>query len=257
MCGENRASMQGAHDPLEALSSEHMLVCWLPVERAPSWMYDAADVAGLLSAVHAAHLGEVSVAELFRALQLHYSSARRASQSPLLCELAERMMCSAVRLALRAGADVNATDEWMRTALFVACSLPARATHEDDLWRSREIADTLLRAGADPNLFDYEGETPLHQAARGGRCDLVQMLLRSGADASHRNLFEEAPIDLCRKQPDTYRLLLRWMVQQSVYTDCAEEEEQQEETEPNADQISRSRSPSESDVPVLRRMLPT
>lgn len=44
----------------------------------------------------------------------------------------------------------------------------------------------LLEQGADPNVCEYWGWTPLHCAAQIGRVDIVELLLRHGADPHRR-----------------------------------------------------------------------
>ena len=48
--------------------------------------------------------------------------------------------------------------------------------------RQSEIADLLLKAGADLNARDDAGFTPLQDAALAGKVDAVRMLLEHGAD---------------------------------------------------------------------------
>ena len=45
----------------------------------------------------------------------------------------------------------------------------------------QEVA-RLLAAGADPNVKDPDGDAPLHITAEQSRADLVELLLRHGAD---------------------------------------------------------------------------
>lgn len=47
-----------------------------------------------------------------------------------------------------------------------------------------EIVELLLRAGADPNARQHGGFTPLHSAALQGNAPLVRALLAGGADAA-------------------------------------------------------------------------
>jgi hypothetical protein len=49
------------------------------------------------------------------------------------------------------------------------------------------VLSTLLDAGADPNLADWDGLTPLMEAAQHGRADAVWLLLRHGADPTRLN----------------------------------------------------------------------
>jgi ankyrin repeat protein len=72
--------------------------------------------------------------------------------------------------AAGAQVDWNATDSSGRTPLHLACS-PMR--------NYVGIADFLLEHGADPNLLDETGCSPLHDAAAEGMTDLVKVLLRN------------------------------------------------------------------------------
>jgi ankyrin repeat protein len=75
---------------------------------------------------------------------------------------------------LRAGADPNAPDESGALPLHMAAA-----------WGSPAMVEELLRHGADPHLDDGWGE-PLHEAAEGGRADVVVLLLAAGAYTDHR-----------------------------------------------------------------------
>lgn len=50
-----------------------------------------------------------------------------------------------------------------------------------------EIVELLLENGADPNLRDNLGETPLHRSARNWTKDILTLLLDKGANISIRN----------------------------------------------------------------------
>ncbi len=59
----------------------------------------------------------------------------------------------------------------------------------------------LLRAKADVNAFDHAGETPLHRAVRMKRKDFVEQLLVAGADPNLRNKEGKTPLDLSLQPP--------------------------------------------------------
>ena len=81
----------------------------------------------------------------------------------------------AATLLIRAGADVNAANEYGATPLFLVCTNG-----------SERIVEPLLKAGANPNTRFQSGETPLMTAARTGRIEAINALLRHGADVNVR-----------------------------------------------------------------------
>ena len=115
------------------------------------------------------------------------------------------------QVLLRGGADVNATEPLLpldaridveesqtsrRSPLLVASlSVAATSGWEYRLVvkpsRHEELALLLLEEGADPNVPDSVGRTPLHAAVETGRADLVKSLLAHGADPNAR--FTESP----------------------------------------------------------------
>jgi hypothetical protein len=76
-----------------------------------------------------------------------------------------------------------------------------------------EVARLLLRHGADPNAQDKTGETPLHVAAYWGRVDVVRLLLEHGADPSIRNRDGKTPLDLAKESGhrEVVSLIEEWL----------------------------------------------
>ncbi|MCW3055940.1 MAG: ankrd44, partial [Chthonomonadales bacterium] len=78
---------------------------------------------------------------------------------------------TAISFLLKHGAEVNARDRNGQTALLIATN-------------NRQTADTvvtLLNAGANPNIADNQGITPLMWAARRGNIEQIQALRKAGA----------------------------------------------------------------------------
>ncbi|MDT7870756.1 MAG: ankyrin repeat domain-containing protein [Thermoproteus sp.] len=69
------------------------------------------------------------------------------------------------------------------------------AAYEGDAERVRE----LLKKGADPNVQDEYGDTPLRWAAFNGHVDVVELLLEHGADPTVKDKVGMTPLDLARK----------------------------------------------------------
>ena len=76
-------------------------------------------------------------------------------------------------LLIRAGADVNAANDYGVTPLALACTN-----------RSMAFVDTLLAARANPNAAQITGVTPLMECARTGATDAVKSLLAKGASVA-------------------------------------------------------------------------
>lgn len=60
------------------------------------------------------------------------------------------------------------------------------------------MAKLLLEGGADPNLKDCVGNTPLHLAATASSIDVVTLLLKSGADIFAVDKEKHNPIQLAQ-----------------------------------------------------------
>jgi ankyrin repeat protein len=82
-----------------------------------------------------------------------------------------------LKLLLNEGADPNSPS---RNAMKVTPLHSAAANREPEL--SLRMVEMLLQSGADPNVRQHGGWTPLQQAAAHGRSRMVDVLLSHGAD---------------------------------------------------------------------------
>lgn len=72
---------------------------------------------------------------------------------------------------------VNAKSEFGTTALHDAC-----------YYGFEDIADLLIRNGANVNSFDKDGQTPLHRCCTGNKAGIISMLIQEGnANVNERN----------------------------------------------------------------------
>lgn len=91
-----------------------------------------------------------------------------------------------VDLLLRSGANVNAlagNSQAITPLLGAIIGVPG----EVDVDQRRAVVVHLLAHGADVNLPNTAGSTPLHKAAIAGASDIVQLLLACGANVAARN----------------------------------------------------------------------
>jgi ankyrin repeat protein len=87
---------------------------------------------------------------------------------------------------LEVGADIAATNRRSAGPLHYAVDgIPGSANWDPE--SQVEVIDRLLDSGADPNVPDKNGTTPLHRAVRNRCSAAVARLLEAGADPDVRN----------------------------------------------------------------------
>lgn len=82
------------------------------------------------------------------------------------------------------------------------------------LGRDRETVRLLLAHGADPNVTQVGGFTPLFSAATANRRDLVEMLIECGAHAQHRSDLGKTAAEFARERG--HAELADWLEKQPV-----------------------------------------
>jgi serine/threonine-protein phosphatase 6 regulatory ankyrin repeat subunit B len=59
-----------------------------------------------------------------------------------------------------------------------------------------DVVEALLAGGADVNVRNGFGDTPLHNAAKNGNTKVFELLLSKGVDANPKNKLGQTPLDL-------------------------------------------------------------
>ncbi|KAI9922395.1 hypothetical protein PsorP6_002691 [Peronosclerospora sorghi] len=70
---------------------------------------------------------------------------------------------------------------------------------EDEGFEAAKVCVWLIENGADPNAVDENGDTALHYAVELDRYDLVETLMKRGADSSIKNLKGLSAMDIARE----------------------------------------------------------
>ena len=97
-----------------------------------------------------------------------------------------------------------------------------------------KISDYLLNNGAEINAIDKENNTPLHEAARKGRLNVVQVLLAHGADATIKGYNGETPAE--KASTDEIRIAITdYLSEKEKQTEDQENQEQEEEKNENTE----------------------
>lgn len=68
-----------------------------------------------------------------------------------------------------------------------------------DTGSSYDIVAMLIEAGCDINRSDNHGSTALHNAARVGRKDIVELLIKKGANPNLRGFWNELPFEAAER----------------------------------------------------------
>ena len=114
-------------------------------------------------------------------------------------ERQQTRICKMVEILIDNGADVNRLDDLLNEA-------PLHVAVERKMYR---VVEMLLAKGADPNLKDRNGNTPLHFAVsygldlydtKKGIRDIMELLIKNGADVNAQNNERMTPLELAEKE---------------------------------------------------------
>lgn len=111
---------------------------------------------------------------------------------------------NAAEILIESGSDINAKDTKGFTPLMLAVSdrmLPGRLDNDDRVARSsrEDVVEVLLKSGANANVPDPDGNTAGHYAAHDDRRVILRLLLENKGDSNQRNNEGETPLQAAVK----------------------------------------------------------
>ena len=111
----------------------------------------------------------------------------------------------AVKILLENGADPNTAPKKRSTdtALFATAKSLSFEDDPDDretIRKTKIIAELLIKHGANVNHTDLLKNTPLHQAALGGRNDLCELFIQNGARVNATDKLGNIPLHIAAKE---------------------------------------------------------
>ena len=108
------------------------------------------------------------------------------------------------------GVDVNQQDDLGRTPLHFASykgristtPVEDRKPGEPDPgnYKTAEMVEALLEAGADVNIEDKDGSTALMEAIPNGNAEIVELLLKAGAKRDVENRHGDSPLSEAKRR---------------------------------------------------------
>lgn len=108
----------------------------------------------------------------------------------------ETLHKEAIQVLLRCGASINFTTPVTRHAALHLAVCSASSKGGITLAAGGECVELLLQNGANVHTQDWEGQAAIHFACQSGREDLVNLLLRYGADVNSLTKQQESPLFL-------------------------------------------------------------
>ncbi len=102
-----------------------------------------------------------------------------------------------ILLSSDVSSSINAQNEFKETPLLVAC-------HKGFI----DIAEMLIKAGADVNITDNHIQTPLHVASMHGHTNIIKLLIAANANIHARDIKNLRPIDYFRMEDKEIREML-------------------------------------------------
>lgn len=178
------------------------------------------DPSGHTALFEAARCGIVDAIETLFEYGANVELANYQGMTPLMIAVEERQV-EAVNALISAGADTNrGCNDYSGTPLMMAAQttytemLMTRERITDDVRKDYQICLALLLGGADPNIVNIHGKTPLLSCVSDFRYDIIKLLIRRGAQIDHVDVCGENVLHraIKAKQLEAVKLLLNYPV---------------------------------------------
>ena len=127
-----------------------------------------------------------------------------------------------VRQHIKAGTDINEIEPMSGSTPLISAATFGKT----------DIAEALIKAGADLTISNNDGTTPLHSAAFFCRVEIVQLLIDVNADKTLRNKFGATPRETVMGPFSEIKPIYEMMQQQLAPLGMQLEMEQLEKTRP-------------------------
>ena len=147
----------------------------------------------------AADEGKPEIVELYLAAGMDINARDEFLQTALYVATAERQYALA-SLLVGKGADPNLANDDGRTPLLAAVRNGFDTNRYARAPASQQLVNALLERGADVNASDIDGTTPLEEAARLGDADTIRALAARGANLGTKNKAGETPLDIAAQE---------------------------------------------------------
>ena len=141
----------------------------------------------------AARIGQAAMVQLLLDKGANIEARNKNGGTPLITAAFWRRS-EIVLLLVEHGADVNAVDSTNRSAMYRAITDWGETGYYDD--KRYLITQILLNNGADIEIADQWGDTPLMVAVEYGKKDIVALLLDKGADVHARDFIQTTPLHM-------------------------------------------------------------
>lgn len=111
----------------------------------------------------------------------------------------EYVLLEKLKILVKAGVNLNAQNKDEETLLLRFVSSSSQNRKAAISVRLNEVVKFLIKNGADLDLQDYQGWTPLHSAVWFHNTEILKILLDAGADPTIEHKDGEKPIDFAKR----------------------------------------------------------